>query len=153
VFIGSSHFSAGIRKMALQALTTFAKLWVPTAEQAAAGVPEPVPGFRRFAAETVAAECCVRAVLRGDLVWGVYSPFVFKFQRRACCVCVCVCDARINEGVHGVKMSPYYLDPRDAGCAAAVAEAVNFQRVMLERCGDDFARHLVGGGAVQLESS
>ena len=88
--------------MALQALTKFASLWVPTAEQTAAGVPEPVAGFTRFAAETVAAECCVRAVLRGD------------------------------------------LDPRDAGCAAAVAESVSFQRVMLERCGDDFARHLVG---------
>lgn len=28
--------------------------------------------------------------------------------------------------------------------AATVAEAVAFQRVMLERCGDDFARQLVG---------
>lgn len=34
------------------------------------------------------------------------------------------------------------LDPRDAGCAAAVAETVNFTRVMLERLGDDFANHL-----------
>lgn len=98
----SAHSSAGIRKMALQALTKFASLWVPTAEQTAAGVAEPVPGFRRFAAETVAAECCARAVLRGD------------------------------------------FDLRDAGCAAAVAEAVTFQRLMLERCGDDFARHLAG---------
>ena len=34
------------------------------------------------------------------------------------------------------------LDPRDAGCAAAVAETVNFTRVMLERLGDEFANHL-----------
>ena len=51
-----------------------------------------------------AAECCVRAVLRGD------------------------------------------LDPRDAGCASTLGEAVTFQRVMLERCGDSFARHLAGIG-------
>jgi|AntAceMinimDraft_11_1070367.scaffolds.fasta_scaffold101291_2 hypothetical protein len=30
-----------------------ATIRVPTAEQTAAGVPEPVPGFTRFAAETV----------------------------------------------------------------------------------------------------
>ena len=30
------------------------------------------------------------------------------------------------------------LDPRDAGCAAAVAECVNFLRVLLERLGDEF---------------
>ena len=34
------------------------------------------------------------------------------------------------------------LDPRDAGCAAAVAETVNFTRVMLERLGHEFANHL-----------
>ena len=52
-----------------------------------------MPGFRRFAVETVAAECCVRSALRGD------------------------------------------LDPRDAAGAAAVAEGVTFQRLLLERCG------------------
>uniref|UniRef100_A0A7S0IGW8 Exportin-T n=1 Tax=Micromonas pusilla TaxID=38833 RepID=A0A7S0IGW8_MICPS len=34
------------------------------------------------------------------------------------------------------------LDPKDAGCAAAVAETVNFTRVMLERLGGEFANHL-----------
>ena len=34
------------------------------------------------------------------------------------------------------------LDPRDAGCAAAVAECVNFLRVLLERLGDEFGDHL-----------
>ena len=100
--VASAHPSAGVRKSALQALTKLADHWLPTAEQTAAGMAEPVPGFRAFAAETVAGECCALAVLRGD------------------------------------------VDLRDAACAAVVAEAVTFQRLMLERCGDDFARHLVG---------
>ena len=97
----SSHPSATSRKMSLQALTKFAQAWIPTpAEMAAGAPPEGVPGFRRFAAETIAGECCVRAVLRGD------------------------------------------LDPRDAACAAAINEAVNFQRALLERCGREFEVHL-----------
>ena len=97
----SSHPSATSRKMSLQALTKFAQAWIPTPAEMAAGTPpEGVSGFRRFAAETIAGECCVRAVLRGD------------------------------------------LDPRDAACAAAINEAVNFQRALLERCGQEFEVHL-----------
>ena len=99
----SSHPSATSRKMSLQALTKFAQAWIPTPAEMAAGTPpEGVSGFRRFAAETIAGECCVRAVLRGD------------------------------------------LDPRDAACAAAINEAVNFQRALLERCGQEFEVHLEG---------
>ena len=99
----SNHPSAMSRKSALQALIRFATCWIPTREDVlnnGADPEGPVPGFRNFAAQRVAKEACVDAVMRGD------------------------------------------LDPRDAGCAAAVAECVNFLRVLLERLGDEFGDHL-----------
>ena len=67
----SAHESAGIRKTALQVLTKLAKAWLPVEEgpggAAAAAAPEAVPGFRAFARDVIVRECCVRAVLRGDL--------------------------------------------------------------------------------------
>ena len=46
-----------------------AKAWLPSkkAPGAAAAAPEAVPGFRAFARDVIVRECCVRAVLRGDL--------------------------------------------------------------------------------------
>ena len=111
----SNHPSAMSRKSALQALIRFATCWIPTREEVlnnGADPEGPVPGFRNFAAQRVAKEACVDAVMRGD------------------------------------------LDPRDAGCAAAVAECVNFLRVLLERLGDEFGDHLrvnLLGGAWGLD--
>ena len=69
----SAHESAGIRKTALQVLTKLAKAWLPVEEGGPGGAafsaaaPEAVPGFRAFARDVIVRECCVRAVLRGDL--------------------------------------------------------------------------------------
>jgi len=64
--VASAHRSAASRKMALQTLFKLAAAWVVPAD-APPPAAEPVPGFTRFAAETIAPTCCVAPTLRGDL--------------------------------------------------------------------------------------
>ena len=87
----AAHPSAVSRKAALQALHKIAQAWFPDDSRAGGnrGVGERVPGFCQFASDVIVRECCVVAVLRGD------------------------------------------LDVRDAAGAAAVGEAVAFQRFAL----------------------
>jgi hypothetical protein len=61
----AAHPSAVSRKAAVQALTKLALHWFPMAPNNQTN--EPVPGFSQFAVEVVVNECCVAAVLRGDL--------------------------------------------------------------------------------------
>ena len=97
----AAHPSATSRKAALQALHKIAQAWLPDAADGDASVAsERVPGFCQFASDVVVRECCVSAVLRGD------------------------------------------LDVRDAAGAAAVGEAVAFQRLAVERLGPAFAARL-----------
>jgi exportin-T len=98
----AAHPSAVSRKAALQALHKIAQAWFPD-DSRAGGVGERVPGFCQFASDVIVRECCVVAVLRGD------------------------------------------LDVRDAAGAAAVGEAVAFQRFALERLGPAFAAQLRDG--------
>ena len=84
------------------ALHKIAQAWFPD-DSRAGGVGERVPGFCQFASDVIVRECCVVAVLRGD------------------------------------------LDVRDAAGAAAVGEAVAFQRLALERLGPNFAAQLRDG--------
>ena len=101
----AAHPSAVSRKAALQALHKIAQAWFPDDSRAGGnrGVGERVPGFCQFASDVIVRECCVVAVLRGD------------------------------------------LDVRDAAGAAAVGEAVAFQRFALERLGQTFAAQLRDG--------
>ena len=96
----AAHPSAISRKAALQALHKIAQAWFP---DAATGAGERVAGFCQFASDVIVRECCVGAVLRGD------------------------------------------LDVRDAAGAAAVGEAVAFQRLAVERLGPNFAAQLRDG--------
>jgi len=98
----AAHPSAVSRKAALQALHKIAQAWFPD-DSRAGGVGERVPGFCQFASDVIVRECCVVAVLRGD------------------------------------------LDVRDAAGAAAVGEAVAFQRFALERLGPAFAAQMRDG--------
>ena len=100
-FWAAAHPSAVSRKAALQALFKIAQAWFPDASKGMSS--ERVAGFCQFASDVVVNECCVGAVLRGD------------------------------------------LDVRDAAGAAAVGEAVAFQRLALERLGPNFAAQLRDG--------
>ena len=118
----SNHPSAMSRKSALQALIRFATCWIPTREDVlnnGADPEGPVPGFRNFAAQRVA-----KVSLFNSRMGNLYD------------VVFCSQEACVDAVMRGD------LDPRDAGCAAAVAECVNFLRVLLERLGDEFGDHL-----------
>ena len=118
----SNHPSAMSRKSALQALIRFATCWIPTREDVlnnGADPEGPVPGFRNFAAQRVA-----KVSLFNYRMGNLYD------------VVFCSQEACVDAVMRGD------LDPRDAGCAAAVAECVNFLRVLLERLGDEFGDHL-----------